>query len=49
MTVGGKELADDVETPLASLESQDVLEGLTRFVTEALEATLGQPNCGPSR
>jgi hypothetical protein len=26
-----------------------VLEGLTRFVTEALEATLGQPNCGPSR
>jgi hypothetical protein len=48
MTVGGRDLADDVETPLANLEAQDVVEGLSRFVTEALEATLGQPNCGPS-
>ena len=49
MTVGGKDRQDDFETPLAELQAQDVLDGLGRFVTEALEATLGQPNCGPSR
>ena len=47
MTVGGKELVDDFETPLAELEGQDVLDGMSRFVTGALEATLGLPNCGP--
>ena len=49
MTVGGKDRADDFETPLASLQARDVVDGLSRFVTNALEATLGQVNCGPSR
>jgi hypothetical protein len=47
MTVGGRELGPYVETPLSELDAQDVLQGMSRFVTEALEATLAQPNCGP--
>jgi hypothetical protein len=44
ITVGGKDLGDAFETPLASLDASAVREGLSRFVTEALEATI-QPAC----
>ena len=43
VTVAGKEIGPDFETPLADLEPQAVLDGLSRFATEALEATIPQP------
>jgi len=42
-TVAGKDMGSEIETPLASLEPHLVVEGLRRFVTNALEATLVEP------
>jgi len=36
-------MGSEIETPLASLEPHLVVEGLRRFVTNALEATLVEP------
>jgi hypothetical protein len=47
MTIGGKDAGSALETPLAGLEDRHVLEGLGRFVAEALEATLPHDDCGP--
>ena len=48
VNVGGKDLDDDFQTPLADLESGVVLEGLGRFVTTALKATIPKrSDCGP--
>ena len=47
VTVGGKDIGGDWHTPLADLESHMVLEGLSRFVTIALEATIPKrSDCG---
>jgi hypothetical protein len=40
INVQGQEVDTDFRTPLAELEPQDVLDGLDRFVTAALEATI---------
>jgi hypothetical protein len=45
ITVGGRDLGSDLEAPLGTLNDGHVLEGLRRFVSEALEATLPQADC----
>jgi len=40
INVHGEEVDADFQTPLAELQPQDVLDGLDRFVTAALEATI---------
>jgi hypothetical protein len=40
INVQGEEVDTDFQTPLAELQPQDVLDGLDRFVTAALEATI---------
>jgi hypothetical protein len=48
MNVDGENVGGDVQTPLASLQARDVLEGLGRFVTAALEAAIPRrSDCGP--
>jgi hypothetical protein len=48
MVVGGKEVGTDLQTPLADLASPIVLDGLGRFVTKALAATIAKrSDCGP--
>jgi hypothetical protein len=48
MNVVGKDAGADVQTPLAELQTRDVLEGLGRFVTVALEAIIPRrSDCGP--
>jgi hypothetical protein len=48
MNVDGRDLGDDLETPLAELDTGIVLEQLGRFVTAALEATIPRrSDCGP--
>ena len=40
MNVDGKDLGSDLQTPLAELQPGVILEGLGRFVTEALAAAI---------
>jgi hypothetical protein len=48
MVVGGKEIGTDLQTPLADLATPVVREGLGRFVTKALAATIAKrSDCGP--
>jgi len=48
MNVDGKDVGADSRTPLAELQTRVVLEGLGRFVTAALEATIPRrSDCGP--
>ena len=48
MNVDGKDVGADLQTPLAELQTRVVLEGLGRFVTVALEATIPRrSDCGP--
>jgi hypothetical protein len=48
MIIGGKDIGADVQTPLAKLEPNVVVEGLGRFVTKALDVTIAQRrDCGP--
>ncbi len=48
MNVDGREVGADLKTPLAGLQTRVVLEGLGRFVTAALEATIPRrSDCGP--
>ena len=47
MAVAGKDLGADLETSLAKLDSHVIVEELGRFVTQALDATIAQPDCGP--
>lgn len=48
IVVGGKEIGTDLQTPLADLASPVVLEGLGRFVTKALAASIvKRSDCGP--
>jgi hypothetical protein len=48
MNVDGQDVGDDLQTPLAELQTQVVVEQLGRFVTAALEATIPRrSDCGP--
>jgi hypothetical protein len=48
MNVDGKDVDDNLQTPLAELETSVVLEQLGRFVTEALAATIPRrSDCWP--
>jgi hypothetical protein len=48
MNVDGKDVEADSQTPLAELQPRDVLEGLGRFVTAALAASIPKrSDCGP--
>ena len=48
MTVDGKNIGADLQTPLAELQPRVVLEGLGVFVTAALEAAIPRrSDCGP--
>jgi hypothetical protein len=48
MNVDGKDAGADAPTPLAELETRDILEGLGRFVAAALKATIPRrSDCGP--
>lgn len=48
MKVDGREVGGGLRTPLAGLETGVVLDGLGRFVTAALEATIPRrSDCGP--
>lgn len=48
MNVDGKNVGTDLQTPLAELQTDIVLEGLGRFVTAALEAAIPRrSDCGP--
>jgi len=48
MTVDGKDVGTDLQTPLAELQTGIVLEGLGRFVTAALAAAIPRrSDCGP--
>jgi hypothetical protein len=48
ITVDGKHLGGDSQTPLAELQTHDLLEGLGRFLTAALAATIPKrSDCGP--
>ncbi len=48
MNVDGKDAGSDLQTPLAELQPRIILEGLGRFVTAALEATIPRrSDCGP--
>ena len=48
MNVDGKDVGADLQTPLAELQTRVVLEGLGRFVTVALKATIPRrSDCGP--
>jgi hypothetical protein len=48
MNIDGKDIGDEVQTPLAELHSDIVLEGLGRFVAAALEAAIPRrSDCGP--
>jgi hypothetical protein len=48
VNVDGKDLGGDSRTPLAELQAPVVLEGLGRFLTEALAATIPRrSDCGP--
>jgi hypothetical protein len=48
MNVDGKDVGADLQTPLAELQTRVVLEGLGRFVTAALAATIPRrSDCGP--
>ena len=48
MNVDGKDVDDDLQTPLAELQTRVVLEQLGRFVTAALAATIPRrSDCGP--
>jgi len=40
MNIDGKDVGDDLESPLAEVDSQIVLDALGRFVTAALAATI---------
>jgi hypothetical protein len=48
MNVDGKDLDNDLQTPLVELQTGVVVEQLGRFVTAALEATIPRrSDCGP--
>jgi hypothetical protein len=48
MNVDGQDVGDDLQTPLAELQTRVVVEQLGRFVTAALEATIPRrSDCGP--
>jgi hypothetical protein len=48
MSVDGKNVGTDLQTPLADLQNRVVLEALGRFVTAALEAAIPRrSDCGP--
>ena len=48
MNVDGKDLGSDLRTPLAELQPGIIIEGLGRFVTEALAAAIPRrSDCGP--
>jgi hypothetical protein len=48
MNVDGKDLDDDLQTPLVELETHVVVEQLSRFVAAALAATIPRrSDCGP--
>ena len=48
INVAGKELESDWQKPLAELSTDDLREGLGRFVTAALQATIAKrSDCGP--
>jgi hypothetical protein len=48
INVEGKEVAADLQTPLAELQPPIILEGLGRFVTAALEASISnRSDCRP--
>ena len=48
MSIDGKAVGTDLQTPLAELQTGIVLEGLGRFVTVALEAAIPRrSDCGP--
>lgn len=48
MNVDGKDLDDDLQTPLVELETGVIVEQLGRFVTAALAATIPRrSDCGP--
>jgi hypothetical protein len=48
MSVDGKDVDGELKTPLAELQPGIILEGLGRFVTVALEATIPRrSDCGP--
>jgi len=47
ITLAGKDIGSDLEAPLATLEPKTVVEGLARFVTKALEATIAE-DCRPA-
>jgi hypothetical protein len=49
LTVAGKDAGTDFEASLDTLDTHVLAEGLGRFVAQALEATLPQSDCGPSR
>jgi hypothetical protein len=42
-SVGGKDVGTDFETPLGDLDARVIVQGLSRFVTKALDATIVQP------
>jgi hypothetical protein len=48
MSIDGQEIGQDTQTPLAELQPGIVLDGLGRFVAEALAATIPRrSDCGP--
>jgi len=48
MNVDGREIVDDLQTPLQDLQTSVVLEQLGRFVTAALAATIpSRSDCWP--
>ena len=48
MSVDGEHVGDGPQAPLAELQPRVVLDGLSRFVTEALAATIPRrSDCGP--
>jgi hypothetical protein len=48
IAVGGQNIGADLQTPLDNLATPVVVEGLGRFVTKALQATIShRSDCGP--
>ena len=49
LTIAGQDAGTDFETTLDDLDADRLVEGLGRFVAQALDATIPQPDCGPPR